>query len=555
MLGRDVVLRKTTFDECKGDRFEELLAGFASVVLRQQVRQGSKAIPCIQGGNESHRLPLIIAYRSSMRANLEERQTLSHAVLNHERETSDRWDRLLQTKKTVQSHTALGSHVRESAENYVRNAWAADPAWDAALIRGMPPGQSLVQTNNAEADSHGPDSMLRELHHLANEEEARLRRLQTFGSSLPKREAKCRDGQPSRPEGRRWLIFDKHRLLQPEMGTRHHDEDIGSIKMRHTELLVRLSNELAPDASCTRAGFLSGKEQAIPPAQNRQQEAVFELDPRLRPQTVAKAGSEQLPTAGFGHVPDESPDVPLVQPSTDEAQMNDHYDVIVSPPANEIRALESSWMIPHSAHSSPAEDLEDASTVRKIEQPVEPRQLSTPQATTQLSLQERTRISLAGALRDFEDMPSSPMPEPQKPPNPVEDLSTPHPTHVDHFEDLAQRTRKSMSLLTTIADMKTNRRKSKGPRVSQLYPVNPFETPRKTSMQVDVHTPGSNDSTPREKLFTDDADMSSVFKSRPKIALSPTLSPDRSMFEDDTILASRAGDLYLDDASDVDSLH
>jgi hypothetical protein len=66
-------------------------------------------------------------------------------------------------------------------------------------------------------------------------------------------------------------------------------------------------------------------------------------------------------------------------------------------------------------------------------------------------------------------------------------------------------------------------------------------------MQLEVGTPGSGGSTPRDKLFSEDADMSSVFKSRPKIAMSPMLSPERSIMEEDTILASHASGLQLEE--------
>jgi hypothetical protein len=48
----------------------------------------------------------------------------------------------------------------------------------------------------------------------------------------------------------------------------------------------------------------------------------------------------------------------------------------------------------------------------------------------------------------------------------------------------------------------------------------PPETPNKHD---DFY--GSDNSIPREELFSQEADYASVFKSRPKIALSPTFSP------------------------------
>jgi hypothetical protein len=40
---------------------------------------------------------------------------------------------------------------------------------------------------------------------------------------------------------------------------------------------------------------------------------------------------------------------------------------------------------------------------------------------------------------------------------------------------------------------------------------------------------GTRDTTPRDKLFEQDAEYASVFKSRPKIAMSPVLSPEMDL--------------------------
>ena len=56
----------------------------------------------------------------------------------------------------------------------------------------------------------------------------------------------------------------------------------------------------------------------------------------------------------------------------------------------------------------------------------------------------------------------------------------------------------------------------------------------------------SGTSTPKDKLFSEDADYASVFKSRPRVAHSPVTSPVAGMddvFEEDS---------YLDDSSFVD---
>ena len=81
---------------------------------------------------------------------------------------------------------------------------------------------------------------------------------------------------------------------------------------------------------------------------------------------------------------------------------------------------------------------------------------------------------------------------------------------------LLERTRRSMSLLPA---------QPRGPRKSmnriRQFPTNQFETPKKQTPIPE----NSEDMTPPEQLFSKDADYASVFKSRPRIAMSPTNSP------------------------------
>jgi hypothetical protein len=554
VLGKDVVLRKTTFDECKGDRFEELLAGFASLVLRQRLSREKRGLPDVQRHPESRHVPLVLALKSSLRANLEKRQAIRNKLLAYEQEASDRRDRLLQAKAILQRHKALDSNVRNRIETDLREAWTTDPAWIAALTQGMPSNESLVRMDDVQADDHEPDSVLRGLSSLAKEQEDQLRRWQAFSSSLSKNNSKAHDGRSSKAVGNLRLIFDKHQLAPIELTSSNREQDANYVKKRHKELLQRLSQELAADVSNSRADLGSRTAQNMPSAQNRQCELALDQEQPITTQAHVQENPQQPPNSQPGYLPQTNADSPPMQPASGEDQSTDHYDVQVTSRENKLQSPESSLTPVHLTLASPPQSVQILAASDEAEEPISPL-VHKHDANSRPSLHERTRMSLAGVFRENDNNPTSPAPMYREQLDPVEEDSRLCPTRDEYSGDLVQRTRKSMSLLTTIADMKTSRRKSKGPRVSQLYPVNPFETPRKTSLQVGVNTPGSNDSTPREKLFSDDADMSSVFKSRPKIALSPMISPDRSLIEADSILASRASDLYLDEASDADSNH
>ena len=123
---------------------------------------------------------------------------------------------------------------------------------------------------------------------------------------------------------------------------------------------------------------------------------------------------------------------------------------------------------------------------------------------------------------------------------------------------LQERTRQSMALFSSASSPPQRRvNQTSNPRFSQVFPINQFETPRKAntsakrmsdvSMAKGSPSGDSGASTPKEKLFSQEAEYASVFKSRPKIALSPTMSPERSALELEAVLREDMERLELSD--------
>lgn len=159
----------------------------------------------------------------------------------------------------------------------------------------------------------------------------------------------------------------------------------------------------------------------------------------------------------------------------------------------------------------------------------------------QSSLVERTRESMAlakvedrneSSISQAEDVPTLPIRAPGS-------LPSGSNLKLTGSETLVERTRKSMSLLPV---------KSRAPRTSLLkkpskvYPTNPFGTPKKSHDDM----PGI--STPPEELFSQNAKYASVFKSRPKIALSPAQSPSVSFM--DVVYESEHGSFREDNGGE-----
>ena len=151
--------------------------------------------------------------------------------------------------------------------------------------------------------------------------------------------------------------------------------------------------------------------------------------------------------------------------------------------------------------------------------------------TARPSLAERTRISMAFRSRDdvgnglLPDEPPLPLLLAEYPSSRVE-ATTAETNSLDERTSLAGRTRQSISLAPLAPSCPKGHSRTR----SSIYPVNQFDTPavdaRRSS--IGVGSPprnGRRDVTPRESLFSPDAEYDSVFKPRPKVAMSPVGSP------------------------------
>ncbi|KAM0708363.1 hypothetical protein Q7P35_005014 [Cladosporium inversicolor] len=159
----------------------------------------------------------------------------------------------------------------------------------------------------------------------------------------------------------------------------------------------------------------------------------------------------------------------------------------------------------------------------------------------QPSLADRTRLSMAFKSSDSnrtpEDSPS-PTINPDNFPLPpsVSATSSPQTTR-----SLADRTRQSISSSTPIA----RQRPAQHTRSRTSIHQHPNTTPRARRLSFDQLTPSREDDeanstskrifTPREQLFDEGVEYDSIFKSRPKVAHSPLMSPSATEYDDEDV--------------------
>ncbi|KAF3393797.1 hypothetical protein F1880_004770 [Penicillium rolfsii] len=456
-LGRETILRKTMLDDCKGEKFDELLSVFSTAVLRKLVAASASEMiwnPAMTLSTASsislmdyqNIVPLIIAHQVSLNA--------TGARRSRVQETYEQFSRLLDDKKVELTDRASNLSIQDKNRSQMdsdglahelRNNWLGSEEWATALLDGgshsstdgfleLPFSKAWKQATELTVEGLGngvKSDLVVDLEARVLRLRGRLRRWHEFSDSLRKGRDESNDATRSaRQESR--LAFQGHQSLT-----------VASISKA-----VRESAERGRILTEADQSFMSGVNEAI---------------------------------AGLNG----QPHIETAQPSS--VTFSEKASV-PAPMVNE----------PQPTRSSRSEDT----------QPSLPSTRNSPEIPTELSEQFHSSPPVVRLHPDHHsESDEEPEPELHKPA-----ASTSNYT-------LVERTRKSMSLIPPLPTHESQHPpKRRGPRPS--FPVNQFETPRKSSPPNITRS-----STPQNKLFEEDADYASVFKSRPRIALSPISSP------------------------------
>ncbi|KIX02505.1 uncharacterized protein Z518_08446 [Rhinocladiella mackenziei CBS 650.93] len=190
ILPRDTVLRKTMLDECKGDKFEELLSAFAMVVLRQRIASPITGKTKQRGTEKSivaqmtdskpqafwkeqdaeNMVPLILAHRVSLQQSLRHRQKIREkatACISHleakQRDISRRLQIASQPEDDIED---MPPQTYEALREQVNHAFAAaDRRWATYIFDGNPSDSNSMSVPNVPKwpfDEPEPDQSVHE---------------------------------------------------------------------------------------------------------------------------------------------------------------------------------------------------------------------------------------------------------------------------------------------------------------------------------------------------------------------------------------------------------
>lgn len=142
LLPRETILRKTMLDECKGDKFEDVLASFSMLVLKKVLAGGkSPVLSSCKSARPEHVVPLIIAHRVSLQNRLQRREkSRADARIYSKAFDARRADLAARLNALSQPEELNDEEASRADDDILREkviyAFAADPRWARYLFEG-----------------------------------------------------------------------------------------------------------------------------------------------------------------------------------------------------------------------------------------------------------------------------------------------------------------------------------------------------------------------------------------------------------------------------------
>lgn len=494
-LGRDALIRKTMLDECKGERFEEVLASFSSGVLRSTVSDPTKRTRPLaaqaaldsRGSSTDLLRPMIIAHRASLKRGLEQKKEADAKfrdfddLLAMKERGIARRNEVLRARQAA-APAGVPEDARWTVRRAVRNNWSGNESWMDTLLVGDAAGRDgkgllgtpydrvwrrVQQGRLAELEDDGRGL----LHQLEGRVDAQKQRLARW-DELRRHMAGGKHRQPVSPMKRKTapkteskgidLRFNSHKELNAAnlRGLPSTRDAKSELHKDYAVIIQELDNELTEistnsfDDAVQRLVNLRAQYGQPDVSVNLSSDPISELsdlgdmdeeheqepEPYYR-QPASRARPTSIYTDPAAHALHRSES----DRSYGAPQSEDGYSsASTSRQTSQRGNLRQQYF---DGENSPTQGVSDyAETLSRSSNSPSPTKRSKPRHT--LSLAERTRMSMARRSMQFlEDE------EPELPLRPAasnrghraaEATASPADEEEDEIGDLASRTRKSM---------------------------------------------------------------------------------------------------------------
>lgn len=581
-------------DDCRGDKFWEVLAVFSTSVVKRRLiagKQGKQVpvslrlatLPSLSAKQQRSLLPLSIAHKASLSASLTRRQALKERYASLVDLLDGKMQQLQDREQRARSKPAtLPPAELASMRKQLEGSWLANGQWIGVLLHGEDDtgdqilGQSFDSIWRATSAGESlysilPESgLLDDLELRVERQKRRLAHWKDFYNKLQDpSERSAADQAKDRPDTQELSTrFNQHHALKINGEAANGDDsgaldpnnvaDVLPMSPQHQNLVESMRRELGNATASSRPG-----SSRVPAT-----EAAAPAPSRLRPFRLSSSTRHDFsPTLTRKQSADVTRRISVVglgsHKSTSSvgsaaSQQSDADNPVRIRPFSTFSPLSWAASQAHSAGTSPILRQDSDATSPRAPRVTSPSALASPSSDplrevteeealaekivssvadaspspvkqTMLSLTERTRMSIAHnslSQPGFSEVSSDE--EADMSPN---RSSAQLPPEADRRTSLLERTRQSMSLLpgnTTVSQKPRKSIVATQKKRQTLFPINQFETPRRQpSMTLSEYSEGNDgrSATPKELLFSEEAEYASVFRSRPKVAVSPVNTP------------------------------
>ncbi|EUC28557.1 hypothetical protein COCCADRAFT_9094 [Bipolaris zeicola 26-R-13] len=446
VLGRESVLRKTMLDECKGEKFYEILAIFSNVTLKKVLaaRDGGSrneavarrlaTAPMLPVDQQRSLLPLAIAHRAALINVLKKKEEKRRkymefeAMLDKKVEDINRCIRKCKDTPRAQK-PAVSQKEADAVKRQLKDNWIGNQKWLNVMLHGEEThtGDAFLNTRfdkvwymvekGRKLEDVAPETgLLENLQLRVQEQQERLQKWKDFHEELQKDAS----GKENRVNSRhvapiRELKFDTHSQYQLPSSKQTVEQTAikrPAMRVEYRDILADMDVELE-HAGKIRAGLVSTilpRRRASPAKEVKEVQEVQSPIPKRKPTL-----SEPVPA---------SPTSPVVPPKPKHlARPNSLQKVPTLPkPSQHVAAAAASTPIDSEAtlvgqasalRSSPPAARHAGSPIRKSPPPTPPRKKGTlktesPEATVTLTVQKASPSPNERASNPLADYPSEP---------------------------------------------------------------------------------------------------------------------------------------------------
>jgi hypothetical protein len=563
-------------DDCKGDKLLEVLVVFSTAVLKKIVipryakdkANGRHTIalrlatsPVLSNVAQTNLVPLAMAHRSSLDTLLRQKDERKKRCTQFDGLLEQKHHQLLDRSRTYTNAPPPFFTQSEAAriKQEVRANWMGGNSWwphtllygdeinsgDAPLSKPFHEIWAVVaQGGNLSADS-GTLGLIENLQRRVASQKSRLRKWREFQREMAQSDNSNHpaNGTP-RDNGRHVFHFQRHPKLK--LGREGDENSVPRAPPeipKYQGIVAEMQQALANVSKPKRAQPIEVPKPSEPEPQQRPEAPVNHLrtlslsnrlqrngsEPRFAPSTTADVPLSSLfsppkpSTNGVGptrKIFRASTQLQLHLGSAAHETMSRNPLPVRSPPDTEtpVNSGPPSDDTTLVASSQNGDDVAENIVSSVLNGPETPGRDS----TAKMSLTERTRLSIFRANSHTKPELML-LRESSREADSATSLIANGPSVADRRASLLERTQQSIlaanqapvnKRLSINFNSKANKRQS-----INTFPINQFETPGRPRLEP------RRDATPTDKLFAEDAEYDSVFKSRPKIMLSPIPTP------------------------------